>query len=496
MNAVTLELRKTEATPVVEKPLELSLRETILWIVVASTAFHAAYFSAWSAFLVVVYLFALLRLTCVSSSRKAFYTGLTVGLLIAVGRLDFFWHIFSVAALALWLVYAFWIGLFVVMARLCLRPESPKWAFLLVPVIWCGLEYFRSELYYLRFSWLSPGLAFGMDPSWAPIGLLGSFGVGCLLMTIAEASALVWTKSRTAAAGALVAGVAALYATAQVTQEKSKSPPAASLQVAGVQLEFPSEKEVIVWLNQLVRRHPNAQLLVLSEYTFLHAIPESVKAWCREHQRYLLIGGEDPVANNQFYDTAFVIAPSGEIVFKQGKSVPIQFFNDGLPALEQRLWQSPWGKIGICICYDLSYTRVTDQLVRLGAEMLIVPTMDMIDWGKPQHALHARVGPARAAEYHIPVLRVASSGISQAIDATGKVICSVPCPGQGAMLSASLAFSRSPRLPPDRWFAPPATVLTGLSFVALIGREVLRNRKSKICHAERKFKPSGKGRDV
>jgi len=42
MNAVTLELRKTEATPVVEKPLELSLRETILWIVVASTAFHAA----------------------------------------------------------------------------------------------------------------------------------------------------------------------------------------------------------------------------------------------------------------------------------------------------------------------------------------------------------------------------------------------------------------------------------------------------------------------
>jgi apolipoprotein N-acyltransferase len=193
----------------------------------------------------------------------------------------------------------------------------------------------------------------------------------------------------------------------------------------------------------------------------------------------LLIGAEDPLANNQFYDTAFVIAPSGEIAFKQGKSVPIQFFNDGLPAREQRLWHSPWGKIGICICYDLSYTRVTDRLVRLGAEMLIVPTMDVIDWGKPQHELHARVGPVRAAEYHIPVLRLASSGISQAIDATGKVVCSVPCPGQEAMLSASLTFSQSTRLPPDRWLAPLATVITGLSFVTLIGREVLRTRKAK-----------------
>jgi hypothetical protein len=139
MNAVTVELQKTGAAPVADKPAGQSLRESILWITVASVAFHAAYFSAWSAFLVVVYLFALVRLTCVTSSKKAFYAGMTVGLLIAAGRLDFFWHIFSIATIPLWLVYAFWIGLFVVTARLCLRPESPKWAFVLVPFIWCGL---------------------------------------------------------------------------------------------------------------------------------------------------------------------------------------------------------------------------------------------------------------------------------------------------------------------------------------------------------------------
>ncbi len=46
-------------------------------------------------------------------------------------------------------------------------------------------------------------------------------------------------------------------------------------------------------------------------------------------------------------------------VFKQAKSVPIEFFQDGRPAAEQRLWHSPWGNLGICICYDLSYSRVT-----------------------------------------------------------------------------------------------------------------------------------------
>jgi len=347
---------------------------------------------------------------------------------------------------------------------------------LLVPCVWCGLEYFRSELYYLRFSWLSPGLAFGIDPSYAPIALAGTFGTGFLLMIIAEASALMWKQSKGKAVVVLMAGVAVLYATTRFTQ-KAPGSPAASLRIAGVQLEFPSESEVVTWLNELVRRHPDADLLVLSEYTFLAPIPEKVRNWCREHRRYLLIGGENPLPNHQFYDTAFVISPSGDIVFHQAKSVPIQFFNDGLPALEQSIWQSPWGNIGICICYDLSYTRVTDRLVRMGAEMLIVPTMDVTDWGKRQHELHARMGPIRAAEYHLPVVRVASSGISQAIDSIGKIIASGPCPGQGAVLSATLNFSKSTRLPPDRWLAPLSAVLTGMWLVGVTLRGLMLCRK-------------------
>jgi apolipoprotein N-acyltransferase len=240
------------------------------------------------------------------------------------------------------------------------------------------------------------------------------------------------------------------------------------LHVAGVQMEFPTEPEVLTRLNELVRRHPEAELLVLSEYTFLEPVPEKVKAWCQKHQRYLVVGAKDPAPGNNFYDTAFAISPDGEIVFRQGKSVPIQFFKDGLPAPEQKVWDSPWGRLGICVCYDLSYSRVTDRLIKLGAQALVVPTMDVIDWGEAQHRLHARVAPVRAAEYGIPVFRVASSGISQLVNRAGHEIATAPCPGDGASLSGPLELRGAGHLPLDRWLAPLSTGLTALLAVLFL----------------------------
>ena len=161
----------------------------------------------------------------------------------------------------------------------------------------------------------------------------------------------------------------------------------------------------------------------------------------------------------------YTVGPGGDIMFRQAKAVPIQFFKDGLPALEQKLWDSPWGKIGICICYDLSYTRVTDRLVQLGAEALIVPTMDVADWGRAQHELHARIAPVRAAEYGLPIFRLASSGISQLIGWAGGVMATAPCPGVGAMLAGTLEMRGGGKRPLDRWLAPFATAMTAALIV-------------------------------
>jgi apolipoprotein N-acyltransferase len=248
-----------------------------------------------------------------------------------------------------------------------------------------------------------------------------------------------------------------------------------SLRVTGVQLEFPAPSEAVSALDQAIAKFPETDLLVLSEYTFNGPIPELVKKWCRQHRKYLVAGGEDPISPPQYYNTAFVVSPGGEIIFRQAKCVPIQFFKDGLPAPKQGLWNSPWGKLGVGICYDASYARVTDELIRQGAQGLVFPTMDVADWGSHQHQLHARIAPMRAAEYAVPVFRLCSSGISQFAGPNGRVLESAPFPGQGAIMSAQMQLTTHGRMPPDRWLAPLSVGIT-VALSAWLAIDCVRHR--------------------
>jgi apolipoprotein N-acyltransferase len=437
------------------------------WTLTGSLAFQAAYALPQPAFLVVVYLFSLIQLSRAETWRGAFYSGLAVGLLAGAPRLAFFWTIFSGGALALWLVYAFWIGLFAALTRATLRRLGPTWGWLVVPFLWVGLEYFRSELYYLKFAWLSPAYAFSEMPWQVPLSVTGVYGLGFVLATVAVVANL--PRTRALRVIALVFGTAAIWGWALTCGARKESSGGGQVHVAGVQMEFPTEKEVQLRLTQLLRRHPKTELFVLSEYTFAEPVPVKVRDWCRKNERYLIVGGKAPAPEGQFYNTAFVIGPNGEDVFRQVKGVPIQFFKDGLPAPYQRVWQSPWGRIGICICYDLSYKRIVDPLIQQGAEAIIVPTMDVVDWGLEQHKLHARVAPLRAAEYRVPIFRVASSGISQFVDSRGSVLASAPCPGDGAEMTGLLKMGIAGRFPADHWLAPACVALTAVCGCWLTG---------------------------
>ena len=76
---------------------------------------------------------------------------MVVGFACFAPQLGFFWNIFGPAAIALWLVLALWLALFVVLTHLAIATLGLKRAAFLTPFFWTGLEYFRSELYYLKF---------------------------------------------------------------------------------------------------------------------------------------------------------------------------------------------------------------------------------------------------------------------------------------------------------------------------------------------------------
>jgi apolipoprotein N-acyltransferase len=443
--------------------------KSLLWLVLAIICFQLAYNHAFpgAGLLILGYACFLVRLTEQPTVRRAFYFGLVTGFLCAGPQLLFFWKIFGPAAIVLWLVFAFWIGLFVALASGCRRRWGNK-AMWLIPILWTGLEYFRSELYYLRFSWLNIGYA--LPP---PCDNLGMYSAGFLAMSIAVACHYFRHSKLSPFKTVLIIGSVVVLVSLVIHLRMifgvalSNYANHRQVAIAGVQMEFPGEGILPEALNHALAKDTNAQIFVLSEYTLDGGVPGSLTNWCREHSRFLVVGGKDVVTNDVYYNTTFVIGTNGAIVFKQAKCVPIQFFHDGLPATTQRVWDSPWGKIGFCICYDLSYTRVTDELVRQGAQLLIVPTMDVEEWGRHEHELHTLVAPVRAAEYCVPIFRLASSGISQAVYGGGKVAARTSLGNPAEVLSATLPLPVQGSLPPDRLLAPICTALTGIIMVIL-----------------------------
>lgn len=439
----------------------------------AAACFHAAYSTPCS-FLIFGYVICLVQLARLQPARLAFYAAFGTGLLCFGPQLEFFWRIFGPGAIFLWAVLATWVALFVVLTHVSIMRLGAVRTALLAPFLWTGLEYFRSELYYLRFSWLNVGFALGNSLLAVPFHVVGVYGIGFIAAFFAA-----WALSaplKRILLGAIVA-VGILWLISTIPGEISKP----NLHVAGVQMEFPSEKEVVANLDRTLAQCPAAQLFMLCEYTFDGPVPDEIKVWRRTHHTYLIAGGKDPTPDGDYYDTAFVIGPDGSVLFKQAKSVPIQFFEDWLPAREQKVWDSPWGKIGICICYDFSYSRVTDRLVRLGARALIIPTMDVEAWGRHEHELHERVALVRAVEYDIPVFRVGSSGISQLVDHRGNETATAPFVGKDAIISGSMTITPGPsRLPLDRYLAPFSVAVTAafMGWLAVVSFLSPRSKKT------------------
>jgi apolipoprotein N-acyltransferase len=430
----------------------------VLWLALtAICSFHLAYAIKNCQVLFILFFYCLFQLANLQTSRRAFYIGLGIGLAIYAPQLSFFWTIFQIAAVPLWVILSAWLALFLVIGRACFKRFGPVGWACAAPFVWTGLEYFRSELYYLRFSWLNAGYAFSNSDCLHYLAAYGVYGIGFVLMVIAAFFGVVRLLSFP---GKILAGTAGTLLLLYPVMASAPQNLHQSFRITGVQLEFPGPSEVVLGLNRAIDKFPDTDLFVLSEYTFNGPIPDIIKKWCRKHGKYLVAGGEDMISAKQYYNTAFVVSPQGQIIFRQAKCVPIQFFKDGEAATNQALWNSPWGRLGFAICYDASYTRVTDELIRQGAQGLIFPTMDVADWGLRQHQLHGRIAPMRAAEYGVSVFRLCSSGISQFVGPFGKVLETSPFPGQGEIMSAEMQLAERGRIPFDRWLAPLSVGVT------------------------------------
>jgi predicted amidohydrolase len=207
---------------------------------------------------------------------------------------------------------------------------------------------------------------------------------------------------------------------------------------------------------------------------------QGVRALARELDVWILIGsalvslGSDKAANR-----AILLNPQGAIVAAYDK---LHMFDVDLPngdhyresslyepGAEARIADTPWGRLGLTICYDMRFPQLYRALAKAGSQIVAVPAAFTRPTGEAHWEVLLR---ARAIENGMFVLAAAQGGEHEdgratwgrsiAIDPWGRVLAQAPGDEPGVILAdldlGLVASTRQaiPSLANERAFTGPA----------------------------------------
>jgi deaminated glutathione amidase len=167
--------------------------------------------------------------------------------------------------------------------------------------------------------------------------------------------------------------------------------------IAGIQMPVSAETENITAMGRrldiLMHRFPWVQMVLFSELCAFgpspaHAQPmpgPAEAAFCEmaaRHKIWLIPGSMFEQDGDKVYNTTSVIDPNGTVVSRYRKMFPFLPYEAGISAgTEFSVFDVPnVGRFGVSICYDMWFPETTRNLVAMGAEVILHPTMtDTID---------------------------------------------------------------------------------------------------------------------
>ncbi len=144
-------------------------------------------------------------------------------------------------------------------------------------------------------------------------------------------------------------------------------------------------------------------------------------------QTALVVGYSDDARPKPFNCAAF-LAPDGHALTPVHHKVHLYL-------AEQQTNQSghnatvvstDFGPVGLEICFDSCYTGTTRQTVAAGATLIAMPNYDPPTPRGILHRLHGAMLPFRAVENGVPFVRADSNGLSQIVDAHGRIVAQSP----------------------------------------------------------------------
>ena len=160
--------------------------------------------------------------------------------------------------------------------------------------------------------------------------------------------------------------------------------------IVGLQLALPCGDNLAVIGVEIVKtktRFPWLNMIVLSELAtygpekkYASALPSDAENFycqlAKEHNIWLIPGSLYEQVGDEVFNTTTVINNLGEVIERYRKIYAFTPYEQGVSAGKDFVvFDVPQGRIGVAICYDLWFPEVARQMVSMGAEVLIYPTL-------------------------------------------------------------------------------------------------------------------------
>ena len=139
-------------------------------------------------------------------------------------------------------------------------------------------------------------------------------------------------------------------------------------------------------------RDLKAAVRLMDDYTprYIELFRELAAEW-----NMFVIGGSHPnIRDGELLNTAYLFTPDGG-VFQQDKIHRTRWEREKwgtAPGNQLRLFETPYGKIAILVCYDIEFPELSRVVCEAGADILFVPscTDDRQGYMRVRYCCHAR----------------------------------------------------------------------------------------------------------
>ncbi len=181
---------------------------------------------------------------------------------------------------------------------------------------------------------------------------------------------------------------------------------------------------------EAAKQHPD--LIIFPQYTFPEDIfrkPDFFSGLAKKTGVYILTGAHVPIEAGKsildygFMNLALLFTPEGKLggVYQAMEEAPFGEVRQQ-PAKKYQVIETPFGKLGVQLCYEDVTSKLAKEAVRAGADILVSlsnPGM-FLDTHMPYY--HLQQDQRRVMEAGLPLARVSPNGYSAFISKTGRIV--------------------------------------------------------------------------